>query len=61
MASHTFKTTIVLELTPQEAIWLEALLRNPVGDPDNEDGRDREMRMSIFDALPSESTINERL
>jgi hypothetical protein len=51
-------TTVVLELSPEEAAWLRALVQNPIGcevngfQPD-EDSQNREIREAIFSALPS--------
>lgn len=57
---QTFVNPVIrLELSPKEALWLRALLQNPLlVDPlDAEDPGDEVIRSSIFTALPTESFL----
>jgi hypothetical protein len=59
MAKATVHNTPVvhLELTADEALWLRALLQNPIGGEEDEYERNRKPRESIFSALPLETTL----
>jgi len=50
---RTIKTTktYILHLNEDEAEWLKALVRNPSGNPDEEEERDSEMRQAFWNAL----------
>ena len=45
-------TTLVLHLTPEEAVWLHGVMQNPLHtqDPHDEDQYDAQMRRRFFDA-----------
>lgn len=64
MAKATVHSTPVvrLELTADEALWLRALLQNPIGGETltEEDPWNREHREAIFSALPFEATLRPR-
>lgn len=64
MAKATVHNTPVvhLELTADEALWLRALLQNPIGEESvlSELEQDREHREAIFSALPFEATLRPR-
>lgn len=42
---------ITLELTAKEALWLRAVMQNPLHEGENKD--DRVMREALFNAIPN--------
>ena len=43
-------TVIILKLNEQEALWLKALVQNPLGDKEEE--KDSKMRQHFFHSIP---------
>lgn len=48
-ADTTVTTIVTLELDTHEAMWLKALMHNPLSDP--ESAEDRQMRSKYWEAL----------